>query len=191
VRPHLRSATAQAHASLHEHPAFVALVEGNATVELYRSLLGRLYGIYRPLEVALAGAGHHLPSDLRPAHRSRAALMAQDLVALGLDAGAVARLPTKGDVLPPTSRSEALGALYVVQGSALGGEVIAGSLRRRFAGQCAVFTGFADDRQTWKRCCDALEQGTDLGRLTAGAVTTFGHIADWMAGWSGARTAHD
>jgi heme oxygenase len=86
VRQHLRSATAQAHASLHEHPAFVALVEGNATVELYRSLLGRLYGIHRPLEVALAGAGHHLPSGLRPAHRSRAALMVQDVVALGLDA---------------------------------------------------------------------------------------------------------
>jgi heme oxygenase len=193
VRHHLRLATAQVHASLHEHPGFVALLDGEATVELYRCLLSRLYGIYQPLEATLASADHHLPPGLRPQRRSRDALMAQDLMALGLDRHDLARLPRKGDVHPPTTLSEALGAVYVVQGSALGGKVLARALRQRSADpwSSCFFAGFADDRQAWERCCDALDQCTDdVGRLTAAAVATFQHIADWMAGWPNEHPAN-
>lgn len=190
VRRRLRAATFQAHASLHEHPAFVAVIEGRADLPLYRCLLSRLYGIHQPLEVALACADRHLPPGLRSHGRSRVALIEQDLIALGIDATDVARLPRKAGLQPLRSRGAALGALYVVQGSTLGGEVIARSLRQRFADQpvCSFFTGFADDRQAWRRCCDALEQcADDIGRLTAAAVSTFEHIGAWMSGWPGAE----
>lgn len=191
VRWHLRFATAEVHAFLHEHPAFAALSEGKASVDRYRCLLARLYGVYGPLEASLADADHHLPPGLRHRGRSRVRLIAQDLGALGMATSELARLPVKGGVRRLTSRSEALGALYVMQGSALGGRVIARILASHVAdGACHYFAGLSDDRQVWQRCCAALEQCADVTGLTTTAVATFRHIADWFTGWPDEQTGH-
>lgn len=70
-----------------------------------------------------------LPRPLLPwfAAGRRAHLVDRDLAALGL-----APLPAHGAVLPAIAgRAQALGSLYVMEGSALGGQLIAANLRRR------------------------------------------------------------
>ena len=70
-----------------------------------------------------------LPSHLQEwfARGRRAVLIEQDLAALDLRP-----LPARAAVLPQLrTAAEALGSLYVLEGSALGGQLIASGLRRR------------------------------------------------------------
>ena len=76
----------------------------------YRALLERFYGFHRPVEAVLAPfAGPFTP---------RHPLLAQDIAALG---GDVANLPMATRLPEVHSVRDALGVLYVLEGSALGG----------------------------------------------------------------------
>jgi heme oxygenase len=117
--------------------------------------------------------------------RPRTCLLARDLVALGLSASELTRIDTKPDVAAMTTTEEALGALYVLQGSAIGGRVIARRLRKvgSLPMPMRFFGGFSDDHETWRLCCDALERcatAGDVNRLTEAAVSTFRHVAEWL-----------
>ena len=92
----------------------------------YRMLVGRLYQLHVHLEQAVerfrdAFTGLDLDS------RARSRLLLADLASLGSEMG------ERGDEasLEFASPASVLGALYVVEGSTLGGQVIAELLRRR------------------------------------------------------------
>jgi heme oxygenase len=185
VRQRLRSATGPIHESLHHHPAVVALLGSTAPMYLYRELLGRLYGVYVPLEHEIERARRHLGDELRRSMRPRAGLLMHDLEALGLSPSALGRFDKKPDVAPMTTTEEALGALYVVQGSAFGGRAIARRLRRVGPARMPMrfFEGFPEDHDSWRLCCEALERcatGGDVNRLIEAAVSTFRHVAEWL-----------
>ena len=185
VRQRLRIAIRPLHDSLHHHPAVTALLCDHATPLVYRELLGRLYGIYTPLEREIELARPHLERDLRRSMQPRARLLLSDLAALGLSAGEIARIATAPNIAAMTTREEALGAVYVLQGSAIGGRAIAGRLRRGDLSQMPMrfFEGCPQDHNTWRLCCDALERcatAGDINRLTNAAVSTFRHFVEWL-----------
>ena len=101
-----------------------------ATREGYRALLGRLHGFHAVWEPAAAALLND-PALFEP--RRKAHLLARDLVHLRLAPEAVARLPRPGGDAAPRTREEALGGLYVLEGSTLGGQVIARHLLRALA----------------------------------------------------------
>ena len=118
-------------------------------LERYGAILCGFDAFMRPWETAVRRA---LPARLQPWFdaRRRAPLLRADLVHLGLKtptpleqrgAQAVAALPLE-------SLAQALGAMYVIEGSALGGQVIAPRLQRVLglaAGRGAsYFHGFGD-----------------------------------------------
>jgi heme oxygenase len=185
VRDRLRTATAPFHDALHRHPMVVALLDGAVGVPDYRGLLSRLYGVVAPLEDELELVRHQLDGELRQALRSRAWLLVRDLRALGLSGGGLARIARKADIEGMVTTEDALGTLYVLQGSAIGGKAIAQRLRR--AGVVEMprqyFEGRPDDPETWRLCCNALErcaQEGDVDRLTMAARTAFRHVALWL-----------
>lgn len=99
------------------------LLDARLTLAGYRATLQALHGLHAPLERRLAAVPGLERCGLDLARRWRAPRLAADLRALGappsaLDA-ASPHVPHVGDV------ASALGALYVLEGSTLGGRVVA------------------------------------------------------------------
>ena len=119
----LRAATAAAHAALERDLDWASRV---ATLSGYRDLLARLRGLHAVYEPAI---GLALADEDFFGPRRRLAKLDADLARLGLAPGAVAALPIPAQVA--LSPRNALGALYVLEGSTLGGQAILRDVERR------------------------------------------------------------
>jgi heme oxygenase len=97
----------------------LALLDNVVSLHSYRALLMRFYGFYRPWESALYPfLEEHLPGST--SGRSKLPLLADDLRHFGCD---LTSLPA-ASVAAPDSLPAALGSMYVVEGSTLGGQLI-------------------------------------------------------------------
>ncbi len=135
----LRQATAAAHAAL-EHAAFehAGWAGRLASPAAYAAWLARHYAVFAPAEAQLARLGPWPLTGIDlPAHRRLPALAA-DLTALGIDPAAIAALAFP----PPPTLAAGLGALYVLEGSALGGKIILREAQARLGDAIAGATGF-------------------------------------------------
>jgi heme oxygenase (biliverdin-IX-beta and delta-forming) len=182
-REALRIATQAPHARLHRHAGFAAVADGTIDLPTYRALLARLYGFYLPFERALAAAP------------MRTQWLAADLAWSGIDAAARGRIRACADIPPLPCLASRLGALYVVEGSALGGRALSRGLdrllgpegtdgRRFFAGRGA------DTSSTWSKFVADLaaydSASPDRPRLIAAAAATFAVFENWLSDWSNA-----
>ena len=117
----LRAATDPAHRALEAGLDWQARV---ATRAGYRDLLARLHGFHATWECAI---GAELADEPFLAPRRRLALLAADLDHLGLAPAAVAALP-RAVAIALDGPAAATGALYVLEGSTLGGQLISRAL---------------------------------------------------------------
>lgn len=189
--PRLRAATAKAHEALERDLAFLSAAQDRGRV---LDLLQRFYGFHRAWEPALA------LSPLGPiaAGRDRLPHLCADLHALGLSAADVAALPHCGAAAKlVATRAGALGSLYVMEGSTLGGQVINHGLRRTAwapPGGLSYFNPHGKAMAArWRDFLSLLEiqaAGEDVEAVAEGAVRTFEHLAAWLKERPGeARTA--
>lgn len=125
----LREATKASHHAIDHHPALAPMVRSELTRDHYIDVLRAMTWIYRTLDPALAEAlRHHCPGD---AYRcsERTSWLAKDLAYFHRDG------PLPPPWHPPVIESAPalVGRIYAVEGSTLGGQVIAnclaGSLR--------------------------------------------------------------
>ena len=129
MRRRLQEATQVQHRNVERH---FALGDCGSTMTGYRRLLETLWGFQAPLETQLMQVDWQ-GSGIVMAARCKAAWLRADLLYLGLDAASIAQL-AQCDTLPPLKDMAAgLGALYVLEGSTLGGQVILKILRTRLA----------------------------------------------------------
>jgi heme oxygenase len=147
----------------------------------YTTFLTRMLAWLQPTERALS---HRLPSrDLQVALVERAGWLAEDLVALG------APLPDSApaEVLPALdSPGHAIGCWYVVEGSALGGQVISRRVQSRLGvtrdtgGRYFAGNGAATAAR-WRDVCGALDRydGT-TGDVIEGARRSFESLGAWL-----------
>ncbi len=179
----LRAATQGPHERLHLHAGFSDVKDGTIKRADYRALLTCLYGFYLPFERAI-GVDH-----------IRTKWLEMDLAWLGVEASAFPRIRLCPDIPPYDSPERRLGALYVVEGSALGGRLLCRGLdrllgpgsiegRRFFAGR-GDGTGAA-----WHAFLDRLASVSPepMGRaaLVSAAIRTFEVFETWLTGWSAA-----
>jgi heme oxygenase len=163
----------------------------------YSCLLERFLGFFRPLEAALLrvpGLSGLIP-DLPK--RNRSGLLQSDLAALGRSASAMGSLPDCPDLPPLGTIAEALGCLYVLEGSRLGGQVVARGLEK--LGLAAAARGFflsggCNVGLMWKRLDAAMGSYAAVYPEQAGAICesaqrTFRSLEAWIAGAAGARVA--
>lgn len=127
VRGLLREATERNHERLNRHALLAGLLQPDYSLADYRTLLQALLQIYHPLELALLSFLDTHPGvfDYRP--RLKTPNLLQDL----------AFLQSRGPVMPATpclpnvaGLGELVGILYVIEGSTLGGQLIAKSLEK-------------------------------------------------------------
>src|SRR4051812_28976854 len=116
---YLREETETLHQELEK--VLIPRIKQTNTPTAYISLLQLFYGYYYPLEQHIAA---HLDTSFPGGfeQRRKASLLLQDIAVINGSALAAPVLCT--DIPEITDACQALGALYVLEGSALGGQVI-------------------------------------------------------------------
>jgi heme oxygenase len=194
LRSRMRAATASAHERMHAHSGFAAAAAGEIGSLEYRQLLARLFGFHEPFEVLARQAASTVGVGIDLEGRARTPSLLADLESLGLDQDAIARLPRW---IPPhsfASEGSLIGALYVLEGSTLGGIQIARALKVRFGDETGEGRRFflgRGNRQSamWRDFVERLEALSERPEQAAlaivAAVSTFEQFESWMAGWKG------
>jgi len=179
----LRRATAAHHGTLDRGLHYVLGEE--LSLERYGRLLAALYGFYVPLEASLSALQAGAAAPAVPLAR-RTALLERDLRALGAEP---AQVPICDRPPCLTSVDHLAGAVYVVEGACLGGQVIARAVSRQLGVRrehgAAFFSGDgAGTAARWKAVLawlDARERAARAGHeITEGACRTFAALSQWL-----------
>lgn len=183
----LREATRPQHERLE---ASVAILRPSADEHSYRRHLERLYGLLLPLERAIAAVPGLGELGLDFERRRKSGALAHDLEALGAGAQALSRLPRCGFLPELADVPAALGCLYVVEGSSLGGQVLYRELAPRMPRAMRVASRYlrfygAETGERWRTFLDALapyeDQRHDSAALVQAAQSTFAVFHSWLA----------
>ena len=164
---------------------WLELLLRDVTLERYIAQLVRTYGFEAPLEAALA----YTPQlgaaiDLRV--RSRAGLIAQDLLALDVAPVAIANIPQTTAIAPYPNIGRALGWLYVVERASRLHCAVRDHLARlqpRVTGACTYLCAYRDVRERrWAELGDVLQRVDERNRdeLIAGAHDAFRAAQHWF-----------
>ncbi|WP_448638221.1 biliverdin-producing heme oxygenase [Geodermatophilus sp. URMC 63] len=180
----LRTATAEEHDRVE---STLDLMDPHLDRDRLAGVLARLHGFWLAAEAGLDAWARHSPADAAAVdwdRRRRAALYAADLRALGADPE-----PDERPTLPEVRDTDAaLGRLYVMEGSTLGGTFIdrhlatlpglAGGPRLRCFSPYGADTGAM--WHAFRRVTREHVAGPgDADRVVAAARTTFAVLADW------------
>jgi heme oxygenase len=178
----LRAETRAAHERLEDSIDLRALT---ASPNQYRALVTRFFGFHSALEPSLAAT----LAGIYPL-RGRATLLERDLLALGMAERCLTEIPRCPELPDHATPARALGVAYVLEGSALGGQVVGRVVRDRL--------GFDADRGAsffmshgrhvgaeWRefgRACDRYfaEHGGE-SEAVAAADETFAAMGLWLA----------
>ena len=156
-----------------------------ASRDSYRDLLTRFYGFHRAWEEKAAGQA---PDHSFFEHRRKTPLLGQDLEALGLKSGDIIRLPQCQSLMPLPGPEAVLGSMYVVEGSTLGGAIIAREVKNRLGLDaetgCAYFRSYGRDiAAMWKSFGAVLLETSSPeadDQIVESAQKTFDVMHDWL-----------
>ncbi len=163
-------------------------IEGRITSRsAYQALLARFYGFHAAWEPRAEAA---LGDPIFFRRRSKTSLLVRDLQALGMSGGEIARLPVCDPLMPMPGLAAAFGAMYVVEGSTLGGAIIARLVERRLGlsadAGCGYFRCYGSEvgsmwRSFGARLLSVSSAETD-DAIVAAANRTFEVMQVWLAG---------
>ncbi|MDR6674754.1 biliverdin-producing heme oxygenase [Xanthomonas sp. 1678] len=162
----LREATAGQHEAVEQLPMMRTLMSGRLSVRDYVQVLRRHHAVLAGWEQR-ESAWLHASGDAHWRYQPRSPLLAQDLAALQASPPPPSPAP-----LAPEAGSR-WGMLYVVEGSRLGGRVIARRLRQtlgEIAPALAYFELGHGDPASWRRFQQRLEQALPTTALQQAAV---------------------
>ncbi len=181
----LREETARRHRVIEER---IDLPRSIATRADYLSCLRRFHSLYQPLETSLAAFSDWTVLGIDLAARSRVTLLAEDL--RWLDPARPLPAPAPPAALPHLpSFAHAFGAQYVLEGSALGSQLVHRHLLRiglEGAETAHFFAASGPAVSTaWRRFRFALDffgasRPAAVPHVIAGAERTFDAIGAWM-----------
>lgn len=150
------------------------------TTEDYAGILKMFYGYFHPLETRIEKQLHE--GELPDLHeRRKAASILHDLQQIGQ--------PTENLFLCQTlpainNKAQAFGALYVLEGSTLGGKQIAKMLAKNEAipeGATRFFSGYGEQTGSrWKAFLEVFNQQPGQEEIMTSATNTFYFLKGWM-----------
>ena len=172
----LRLETRPAHDALEQNDFNQALLAGTITAAATAQFLAKLYGFLVPYEARLRQ--QDLGPEWEVAARQRAHLILDDLQ---VPASALAICPA----MPPlASWPQVLGAMYVLEGSTLGGQVIARALAKAGIPLRRYFMGYGEQTGArWKAFCHLLAGAAtaeNQASIVQAASLTFQHLSAWL-----------
>jgi heme oxygenase len=183
----VRSITAQEHGEVERTLALPGSIQ---TMADYRRWLIRFFGIYQPLEYLLSGFAGWSAAGIRVDQLGHTQALVKDLKAMECEVNSIDF--ASREALPMVETlGHALGALYVLEGSKLGGRYILKDLSNRLGsdieGMDAFFTGYgAHTAVRWASFKGSLDRFSALrpvefSQVIAGAKMTYAAIGAWMS----------
>ena len=176
--------------SRHERAeAALPLMDDGLTLDRYRETLAAFRGFYVPMEARLAALSGWTARGFDLDRRRKAPLVERDLRALGLEEVEIALLPLCHDLPDVATLPRALGALYVMEGATLGGQVIRRHLARTLGldadGGVAFLSSYGDRvGAMWKEfqgfVTRSIATPGDADAIVAAASATFDSLTDWI-----------
>jgi heme oxygenase len=187
LRERLKSETRVCHERLE---ADLDLTRDDFSLDDLRTLVERFYGYYAPCE----GQIQTLPEPLRSFldARRKLPLLERDLRHFD-HTEATLRALARCPVPPLNSAAQALGRWYVLEGSTLGGQLLAKHFVTKFelanGAGCEFFTSYGPDVGTrWREFCQLLDEYSSPAtndEAVDAANETFATLSDWLP------TAHE
>ncbi len=181
----LRAGTAELHIALEKRlPFFSDTLDKHAFVRLMQAY----YGFYLPLENALQNSGS-IPGDFDLQPRLKAPTLRADLQALGMDAEALQSLPQCEQLPVIDSGATCLGALYVLEGATLGGQILRREIATRLGLEADNGAAFLDiyGAATGRRWRDFIEylssrpmSAEERAAVVGAAQSTFSCFEHWL-----------
>jgi len=178
----LRAATRSRHARIASNPAMLRLFEPDYAIPEYHAHLGRLLGLFEPLERAAEYVGGR-ENPVCTLQRSND--LREDLLAMGAVARDIDGLERCARI-PPITAQGLRGYTYVLLGSMLGGRMIVKQLRA-VLGQGASFCfyggGHGEFETAWASFREDLEENgrSDVEVICSTAAAIFDAYADWLS----------
>jgi heme oxygenase len=154
--------------------------DGSIGRAAYQALLARLYGFHLPFEKTAA-----IEAD-------RSNWLHADLVVLGTSANTIADFPVCGFLPRLVTPEQRLGALYVIEGSTLGGLTLCKGLDRLLTRENIDGRQFFHGRgrgtaQAWSgllaRLTDADQGHAARAEIVGAAVQIFSVFEAWLTSW--------
>lgn len=128
----LRDAIMPLHDEAEKRGPLREIPEKTITLDNYRKALGRLYGFVSTSEEVIDPLLVSYGVDLEWPKRKRKEHLQKDLMFLGVATSSIESIPKCQEVRAIQTIPQALGILYLFEGSRLGGLVLAKSLREHF-----------------------------------------------------------
>jgi heme oxygenase len=167
--------------------------------EPYVQMLARLWGLYGPLEAALARIDWPGAETL-VRQRAKTGWLAADLHDFGLGSRTIESLP-KATVLPAIAEvADVFGVLYVLEGATLGGQIILAQVTAELGATedagARFFASYGSEVGVrWRSFVEALERFGEpprvADRIERAAMTTFEIFGSWMSEDAAAPTPRE
>lgn len=174
----LRAETRPYHDALEGNEFNQALAAGTPSEAATRRFLGKMHGFLVPYEAALRAHAAALGPAWEVAERQRSPLILEDLRV------PASQLPPCPAMPPLASLPQLLGAMYVIEGSTLGGQVLARQLAKAGLDLGRYFTGYgALTGPRWKAFCQLLGAAATPATeadIVQSASLTFQHLTAWL-----------
>ncbi len=180
----LKSETATAHASIEQR---LRIARNNPSLGDYRDYLRAMYGFTAPVEQRLRRLPQQLGNELELERRCKSELIAEDLAAVERRLSSTTSTPAWCDALPEDrDATQALGILYVLEGSTLGARWLLRHLQPLDVDDCSRYLQSYGEAlgSMWEKMRGALVRHAALHpeqapRLIAAAQDTFDKLDDW------------
>ncbi|MGG7660865.1 biliverdin-producing heme oxygenase [Dyadobacter sp. BHUBP1] len=181
----LRQETAESHQKLEGNPLSKAILSPFVSVKDYQTYLAALFGVTIACEDQIFPIISHVITDLADRYKSR--LIIDDLLATGLSEAEIDALPVYRFEF--STVAEALGIMYVLEGSTLGGKVLYRHIHEVLGltpeNGASYFWGYGPHTgNLWKSFISALTQFVDeldeRDGVIGSAKKTFTIIDNWL-----------
>ncbi len=184
IMEQLKNETKEAHQLLER--LLIPYIKQTNTIEAYIRLLQMFYGYMKPVEALI---DEHIAKEEIPFYSSRrkALSLLHDLTYWKHN-----DLPPLADELPEiTNHYQALGAMYVFEGSTLGGSIINKILMENLGKDSqegfSFYNGYGDEtREMWTSFTEAVNNtqmdSDDRNEIVMAANDTFTKFKNWAAG---------
>lgn len=183
----LRTQTTPCHKALEQNKYSVALMAHETSLNDYSTYLKKLYGFVKPYEQQVLSKVGALVPDVEG--RRKAHLLESDLKALGLSEADINALLVY-NYPAPANEAEALGAMYVLEGSTLGGNIIYKRLNHLIGIEKETngkyFTAYGDmSGMKWKGFMEAFGEyavsHNAEQEIINTAIATFTNMDKWLS----------
>jgi heme oxygenase len=182
----LKAGTIEQHSAIERIMPFF---KEDFSLEAYIRVLKAFLGFFEPVERELRSIATRGSFGFNIDRRQRANLLRKDLLALGVSHAGMELLP-RCALLPTLENvDDGLGCLYVLEGSTLGGQLIAREVQTRFGvGEktgAGFFHGYGSQTGVkWREFCTAVRiyaaGGKSQSAIVRSARSTFELLESWM-----------